>query len=446
MDKPKHIVVLGAGLSGLSAARDLLNNGYRVTIIEATPQLGGLASSFQLKGFQVERFYHFLCRSDHDLITFVKELGLEERLHWRQNHTAFFHNGRQYSFGTPFDLLRFQAVPWDQRFRFGLHILQSRLRSQWRWLDQIPAKPWLIENIGEQAYYVIWHPLLKIKFGQFHEKISSAWVWHRIWRVAQSRKWIWQRESFGYLEHGSSTLISRLANLINAHSTSRIITNTPAQSIQTEGDRVVSVLTQQGKIECDAVISTIALPELTKILPADRMSCMPNISQVQYIGVVCAILSLKHSFSRNFWMNINDPSISFNGIIEQSNLNHSLKSANMNLIYIPFYMPTDSARFSTNGDQILAEYLPMLKRINPSFEEGWIEDFAVFKTPHAQAICSTGFKEIIPEIRTPVSGLYLTDSAQFYPEDRTISAAVRQGRRAASLVMDEMNGFHRNRL
>lgn len=429
-------------MSGMAAARDLLDAGLRVTMIEASPQLGGLACSFQLKGVQVERFYHFICRADLDLIDFIAELGLQERLTWRQSHTAFFHNGRHYPFGTPFDLLAFKAVPLDQRIRFGMHILQSRLRSQWKWLDQIPAKPWLIENIGEQAYYVIWHPLLKIKFGQFHERISSAWVWHRIWRVAQSRKRLWQRESFGYLEHGSATLVSRLAHLINLRPGSTILTNTPAHQIETYNGRVTSVLTQAGKIECDAVLSTIALPELRKMLPPQLDSQLPNLSQVQYIGVVCAIFNLKRPFSRNFWMNINDPGVSFNGIIEQTNLNHSLKSANLNLVYIPYYISTDSSRFSNNGDQLLAEYLPMLKRINPSFDESWIEDFAVYKTPYAQAICSTGFKEIIPDIGTPVRGLYLTDSAQFYPEDRTLSAAIRQGRRAARMVMDRLNGAH----
>jgi protoporphyrinogen oxidase len=127
-----------------------------------------------------------------------------------------------------------------------------------------------------------------------------------------------------------------------------------AQSIQTEADRVVSVLTQEGKIDVMRLYQP-SPSELSKIIPANQVSCMPNISQVQYIGVVCAILSLKQPFSRNFWMNINDPGISFNGIIEQSNSNHTLKSANLNLIYIPFYMPTELA-FSTNGDQILAEY------------------------------------------------------------------------------------------
>src|SRR5213593_1388625 len=39
--------------------------------------------------------------------------------------------------GSP-EWLRFSVIPWTQRLRFGVHVLRSRYRSQWRRLDQIP--------------------------------------------------------------------------------------------------------------------------------------------------------------------------------------------------------------------------------------------------------------------------------------------------------------------
>jgi hypothetical protein len=84
----------------------------------------------------------------------------------------------------------------------------------------------------------------------------------------------------------------------------------------------------------------------------------------------------------------------------------------------------------------------VLKRINPEFGEKWIDAQFVFRTPYAQAIRSIGFAELIPDIRTPIPNFYLSDSTLFCPEDRTISAAVRQGRRAASLVLLDTNAAH----
>ncbi|MEW5869517.1 MAG: NAD(P)/FAD-dependent oxidoreductase [Chloroflexota bacterium] len=436
----KHIVVIGAGLAGLAASYDLLRAGLCVTLLEAAPFLGGLASSFQLEGQSIERFYHFICRSDWDLTDFIHELGLDDKLHWRQTHTAFFHNNRLYSFGTPFDLLRFSAVPWLQRMRFGLHIVQSRYRSQWRWLDQIPAKPWLIENIGEQAYNVIWHPLLRIKFGEYHDRISAAWVWHRIWRVARSRRRLWERESFGYLENGSTTLVNHLTHWLESQPSADLHQQVPVQSIEILQDRVTAVNSQAGRFECDAVLSTLSLPAINRLLDVPSIPYFTKASQIQYIGVVCAIMSLKRSFSRNFWMNINDPHISFNGIIEQTNLNRNLQNAGLNLIYIPFYLPTSEPRYGFSDAALFDEYIPMLKQVNPAFDESWIKERFVFRTPYAQAICTTGFAELMPGIRSPLQGLYLTDSTQFYPEDRTISAAIRQGRAAAQAILEDLHG------
>lgn len=437
MNHSKHIVVIGGGLAGLVASYDLSRAGHQVTVLESTPDFGGLASSLTIEGQPVERFYHFICRPDHHLIQLVKELGLDRKLNWQQTRTSFYYNGRYYAFGTPFDLLTFSAIPWLQRIRFGLHIMTSRYRAQWRWLDQIPAKPWLIESIGEEAYNVIWHPLLRVKFGLYDEKISAAWVWHRIWRVAQSRRHLWQRESFGYLEHGSATLVDSLVKWLQEQPKVKLKAGVRVQPLEIVDNQVQHIRVGEELISADYVISTVALPTLLKLIPGQTSNYFQKASQVQYIGVVCALFSLKQPFSPNFWTNINDPRISFNGIIEQTNLNQNLRQAGLNLIYIPFYLPTYDNRYQAKDDALFAEYMGMLPLLHPHFQTDWVKEWYIFRAPYAQAVCLTNFAELKPDHQTPIRGLYVTDSTQFYPEDRTISAAIEQGRKVAGMILAE---------
>lgn len=434
MTRPKHVVVIGGGLAGLAAAYDLLRAGHKVTILEAAAEFGGLASSFRLEGLPVERFYHFICRSDQNLLDLVQELGLQEKLSWYPTRTAFYYNGRYFSFGTPFDLMRFSPVPWSQRIRFGLHILRSRYRSEWKRLDAIPAKPWLIENIGEQAYHVIWDPLLRVKFGPYHESISAAWIWHRIWRVARSRRSLLEPESFGCLEHGSATLVEALVAWIQKQPNAVLCCGAAVRPLEIRDGRVTEVRTAKEVISCDAVISTVALPALGRLAPGLDDAYFNKVRSVQYIGVVCMMLSLKQPFSSFFWTNIHDPRISFNGLIEQTNLNRNLRSAGLNVLYVPFYLPTTEARYTASDESLFDEYTSMLTLINPAFDRSWVKEWHVFRAPCAQPVFVTGFAERMPEHRSSIPGLYVTDSTQFYPEDRTLSAAIQQGRKVAAMI------------
>ena len=128
----------------------------------------------------------------------------------------------------------------------------------------------------------------------------------------------------------------------------------------------------------------------------------------------------------------------FNGIIEQTNLNKHLNNQGFNILYIPLYMSIDKPEYQFSDERLFTEYSQMLSKINPEFNENWIINYQVFRAPYAQAICATGFSNLVPEIRTPINALYVTDSSQFYPEDRTISAAIHQGRDAAKMVIDDI--------
>jgi protoporphyrinogen oxidase len=342
--RPKRVVVVGGGLAGLAAAYDLSRTGFEVVVLEAAPDFGGLASSFRLEGHPVERFYHFICGSDLALVQLISEVGLKDKLHWRHTTTGFYHHGRHYPFGTPASLLALTPVPFTQRIRFGLHVLQSRYRREWRSLDGISAKSWLIGAIGPDAYAVIWDPLLRVKFGPHYDNISAAWLWHRIWRVANSRRSLLAPDEFGYLEHGSATLVDHLVAWLRSRPNVRICTSAPVFPLTVTNGRVTDVRTATDAIPCDAVISTVALPSLDRLVPGRNDAYFDNVRSVEYIGIVCMLLSLRRSFTTNFWMNTNDPRISFNGIIEQTNLNANLQAAGLNVLYIPFYLPTSEPR------------------------------------------------------------------------------------------------------
>ena len=67
--------VIGGGLLGLTMAHRLTQAGERVTIFEAAPELGGLASAWRLGDVVWDRHYHVIMLSDMSLRALLDELG-----------------------------------------------------------------------------------------------------------------------------------------------------------------------------------------------------------------------------------------------------------------------------------------------------------------------------------------------------------------------------------
>ena len=429
-----RVGIIGGGAAGLAAAYDLTRAGHDVVLCEAADRLGGLAGSFDFGGADIERFYHFICKPDHELLQIADELGLGQHVTWRPTDTAFYYGGRVYPFGTPFDLLRFTPISLLGRLRFGFNIMYSRSIKYWQRLEGISAKDWLIRHIGEQAYSVIWHPLLKIKFGPYYDQVAASWMWHRIHRVAQSREGLFAQEEMGFFSGGSQMLVDAFAAHLNKAGAD-VRLNEPVQQIAMRDGRAVGLRVSGGEVACDAVLSTSALPVLAGMLPDEAAAYRAQIADINYIGVACMILKLNHPISPHFWLNVNDPQISFNGIIEYTNLNPRPDLGGTHIAYIPYYLLTSEPRYNMDEADMFAEYATALRRINPAFDESWVLEYRVFRSPYAQAICTTNFSRQVPAQASPIPGLYVSDSTQLYPSDRTISGMIGLGRQAAGAIM-----------
>jgi hypothetical protein len=69
-----HIVVIGAGFTGLAAAYQLTSLGMSVTVLEGDAEVGGLAGCFEVNGERLEKFYHHWFVNDFHIMQLIGEL------------------------------------------------------------------------------------------------------------------------------------------------------------------------------------------------------------------------------------------------------------------------------------------------------------------------------------------------------------------------------------
>jgi squalene-associated FAD-dependent desaturase len=90
------VAIAGGGLAGLAGACALSDSGFKVTLIERRPYLGGRASSYEHPGTGevVDNCQHVLFRVCTNLVEFYKRIGVEDKIHWYDEMTFIEPGGR----------------------------------------------------------------------------------------------------------------------------------------------------------------------------------------------------------------------------------------------------------------------------------------------------------------------------------------------------------------
>ena len=91
------VAIVGGGLAGLAAACALSDSGFRVTLFERRPYLGGRASSYEHPGTGevVDNCQHVLFGSCTNLISFYRTIGILDKIRWFDRMTFVEPGGRR---------------------------------------------------------------------------------------------------------------------------------------------------------------------------------------------------------------------------------------------------------------------------------------------------------------------------------------------------------------
>jgi protoporphyrinogen oxidase len=425
----QRIAILGAGPMGLAVAYQLVREGYQPVIFEADDRIGGMAAAFDFNGLRIERYYHFHCTSDSEFLQVLDELDIAEKMHWTETKMGYWFQDKVQPWGNPIALLKFKGLSLAAKFRYGLHVFLSTKRKDWRPLDPVEATGWIKRWVGNEAYEVLWKKLIEYKFYNYSNNLSAAWIWSRIRRIGLSRYNLF-REKLGYLEGGSETLLQAIKSYIEAHG-GEFRLNSPVSRVVIE-DSIVKGIEVDGTFEAyEKVVSTIPLPYIPQVIPDLPQPILNKFESIDNIAVVCIIVKLKCAVTKNFWLNVNDPTMDIPGIVEYTNL----QPLDQHIVYVPFYMPGEHPKFSDPDQLFLDKVQKYLRAINPALKEEDFIEIHASRYRHAQPICPPNFLHNLPPVELPVKGLWVADTSYYYPEDRGISESIGFGRAIAKKVV-----------
>lgn len=433
--------IIGGGAAGLAAAWKLVKGGHQVEVFERAPFLGGQASTFEVGGARLEKGYHHLFISDTYMVDLINELGLGGHMRWIESKVGWYSDGKIWDWVSPFDLLRFKPIPLTARLRVGVTAYYLQKQKDWHKYEGITAVEWLQKKVGRKGYEKIWEPMLRGKFGQAYDQVGMVWFWGKMATRVASRKGAFAKERLGYPACSFGQVFDTLGEQIQAKG-GQVNCNSAVKRVVIEDGRAagLEVEVTPGKAEArkyDAVIATTPSFIFTQLVQGLPKAYLDKLNSATYLSAVLAILVMDRPFTEKYWINIADRSIPFVALIEHTNFMPPSAYGNNHILYVSNYIGKESPFYTMPKEQVLDAYVPHLKKVNPAFDKSWIKEWHYWRENAAQPVIGTRYSQRIPELKTPVTGLYLANTTQIYPEDRGTNYSVRLGYQVADLMLKE---------
>jgi len=429
-----NVAIVGAGITGLTAAHDLAKAGHAVTVYEKENVPGGLMAAFPFAGTQLDIVYHHIFVHSRAAIDLIEEVGLGDQMLWRAAPSGYFHGGGVHRLATGMDLLRFKPLSLLGRIRFGLSVLRARRIKDWHALDDVTAVDWLLRMCGRDVYRVMWEPLLRSKFGDAYDQVSAAWFWYKLQQRGSQKGQGGGPERLGYLEGSFGRLADALVEAIEARQ-GQVRLDTPVGRIAwSDGGFTVEAC---GRSESyDRVLFTAAPQVLLRAAPDLPQDYRDPLAAIDYAANLCMILALDRPLSEMYWMNVSDERFPFGGIIEHTNLVPPERYEGSHVAYITRYLPREHEHYGMTDDELLDAYAPFLAEVAPGFDRSWVQRLWVTRSDYAAPITPVGYGRRVPPLATPVPGLFMGNMCQLYPEDRGVDCGVILGHKVAALVAE----------
>ena len=436
--------IIGAGAAGLAAAYELGKAGHQTVVYERAPFLGGQASTFDVGGSPLERGYHHLFTSDTAILELIEDIGLGDRMSWFESSVGILsEDGQIRSLVTPMDLLRFSPLSLVDRVRLGVVTMLLNWRKDWRGLEHLTADEWIRRWAGSGVYDTVWGPLLRGKFGEENfDKVGMPWFWGKIHTRFASRGKGMTKELLGYPMGSFGEVFDALADRVRKlDGQVHLSASVDGVSVNDGVATGLEVTLSDGESlteNFDAVLATTPSFIFPKLVPSMPDDYAERLSGVTYMAAVLIILELDRPLTDVYWLNVADRSIPFVGVIEHTNMIDRSLYGGKHIVYLSNYLSIDSPLYAMSHQELLAEYLPHLRKINPDFDDSWVQTSHHHKVGAAQPIIGTRYSERIPDHRTPFERLYLANTTQIYPEDRGTNYSVRMGRQVARMMLDDL--------
>jgi protoporphyrinogen oxidase len=444
-------VILGGGLSGLSAGYVLTKAGRAATVIERDHAVGGLSRTFSKDGFRFDLGGHRFLSGERTVDAVLTELMDGELI-------SVPRSSKIYLRGKYFD---YPLRPLNAMFGMGIPVTvriladyaKERVRRRVRQRPIVSLEDWVVSNFGRTMFSIYFKEYSEKIWGVDSSTISAEWVARRIkgLSLGTAIKNAFVRSSgrgvrtlsdrFLYPESGIGRIAERLREKIETRN--QVVTDASVERIYRDGPTVrsIEVKDQRGTrvVEGGTFISTIPVTQLVRKLdPPPPRPVLDAAARLRFRDlVVVAVMLDKDRATDQTWIYIPEKDIPFGRVHEPTNWSRSMAPPGKTLLVTEFFSTRGDGVWNASDASLVDSAVDGLVRLGfISSQE--VRDSAVIRVPNAYPLFEVGYRQWCEVIHAYLGGFDNLLSAgrsalfQYYNMD----AAMKSGIDAAGRVLN----------
>ena len=432
------VIIVGAGVAGISAAVHSIKNGKKPLLIEATANIGGRARSFidVISGDSIDNGQHVMMGCYSAFIELIDILGMMDFMHKQRSLTIPFHfpdgendvlrasvlGGINGPIGMAMGMLRLSFL--SRKEKRSLMFFSLRLKLGMCKPGSMNALEFLqSESQSVNLISLIWTPVILATMNGKPEEVSAK-IFMTVLQLAFFGKG--DSSSLYIPTCGLSELLKPASDWLIQHGGS-IMQSNGVRSIIMENDALIGVELSDGNIlESSRIISAIPPHALQKIIPDRYMvhDYFSSLNSMKYSPIVSLYL----------WFDSSFPEIELAAIMHSSTHWIFPKKTNMNgaQSLLALTISAGDEIVSKSTEEIAYHCAEEVKTYFPEMKLASLLHWKVIKEKHATILIDPEMKR--PQQQSPIEGLFLAGDWTETGLPATLEGAALSGKITASMI------------